>query len=74
MHQLADLHMFVMQAEKHLHVPLDAERRYLAMLERASKMFTGQFIDVVVINTNSQKRVGTNTTRIDSLDSLGFYS
>ncbi|KAJ6912167.1 hypothetical protein NC651_014749 [Populus alba x Populus x berolinensis] len=25
MHQLADLHMFVMQVKKHLHIPLDAE-------------------------------------------------
>jgi hypothetical protein len=74
MHQLADLYMFVMQAEKHLHIPLDAERRYLTMLERACKMFTSQFIDAAVINTDSQKGVGTNTTIIDSLDSLGFYS
>jgi hypothetical protein len=66
--------MLVMQAEKHLYIPLDAERRYLTMLERACKMFTSQFIDAAVIDIDSQKGVGTNTTRIDSLNSLGFYS
>ncbi|KAH8486157.1 hypothetical protein H0E87_027578 [Populus deltoides] len=67
------LHLQV-EAEKHLHIRLDAERRYLAMLERACKMLADQFIGTAVIDTDSQKGVGTKTTRIASLDPLGFYS
>ncbi|KAJ6300964.1 hypothetical protein OIU76_021718 [Salix suchowensis] len=67
------LHLQV-EAEKHLHIRQDAERRYLAMLERACKMLADQFIGAAVIDTDNQKGVGTKTTRIASLDPLGFYS
>ncbi|CAK7323388.1 unnamed protein product [Dovyalis caffra] len=67
------LHLQV-EAEKHLHIRLDAEQRYLAMLEKACKMLADQFIGAAAINTDSQQGVGTKTTRIASIDPLGFYS
>ena len=39
-----------MQAEKHLQIRQEAERRYLAMLERACKMLADQILGTTVTN------------------------
>ncbi|GAU16962.1 hypothetical protein TSUD_37200 [Trifolium subterraneum] len=48
------LHLLV-EAEKHLQIRQDAERRYMAMLERACKMLADQFIGDQTIDTDIQK-------------------
>ncbi|KEH43303.1 putative transcription factor MYB-HB-like family [Medicago truncatula] len=48
------LHLLV-EAEKHLQIRQDAERRYMAMLERACKMLADQFIGDTTIDTDIQK-------------------
>ena len=65
-----------LQAEKHLQIRQDAERRYMAMLERACKMLADQFIGATVIDTDSQKfqAIGSKTPRGTLVDPLGFYS
>ena len=66
-----------MQAEKHLQIRQDAERRYMAMLEKACKMLADQFIGGAVIDTDKQKLqvLGTTTTPTSSSQNLlGFYS
>ncbi|GMN36718.1 hypothetical protein TIFTF001_006235 [Ficus carica] len=69
------LHLQV-EAEKHLQIRQSAERRYMAMLERACKMLADQFIGGSVIDTESQKYQGsgTKTPLSSSIDPLGFYS
>ena len=54
----------------------DAERRYMAMLERACKMLADQFISATVIDTDSQKfqGIGSKAPRGTLVDPLGFYS
>lgn len=51
-----------MQAEKHLQIRQDAERRYMAMLERACKMLADQFLGGAVTDTDKQKLQGLGTT------------
>lgn len=66
-----------MQAEKHLQIRQDAERRYMAMLERTCKMLADQFISATVIDPDTQKfqELGSRAPRGSSmLDPLGFYS
>ncbi|XP_004496120.1 protein PHR1-LIKE 2-like isoform X2 [Cicer arietinum] len=48
------LHLLV-EAEKHLQIRQDAERRYMAMLERACKMLADQFIGDTITDTDIQK-------------------
>ncbi|KAI5399412.1 protein PHR1-LIKE 2 isoform X1 [Lathyrus oleraceus] len=48
------LHLLV-EAEKHLLIRQDAERRYMAMLERACKMLADQFIGESTLDTDIQK-------------------
>ncbi|OIV96034.1 hypothetical protein TanjilG_27138 [Lupinus angustifolius] len=69
------LHLQV-EAEKHVQIRQDAERRYMAMLERACKMLADQFIGATVIDTDSQKfqGIGINARRDPMVDALGFYS
>lgn len=45
----------MLQAEKHLQIRQDAERRYMAMLERACKMLADQFIGDTITDTDIQK-------------------
>lgn len=73
--QLADL-TIVVQAEKHLRIRQDAERRYLAMLERACKMLADQFIGGAVSDSDSKKSQGLDrkSPRSSSIDPLGFYA
>ena len=54
----------------------DAERRYMAMLERACKMLADQIIGATVIDTDSQKLQGpgSKAPRNSLVDPLGFYS
>ncbi|KAE9594792.1 hypothetical protein Lal_00013290 [Lupinus albus] len=69
------LHLQV-EAEKHVQIRQDAERRYMAMLERACKMLADQFIGATVIDTDSQKfqGIGSIAPRGPMVDALGFYS
>ncbi|KAH7546968.1 hypothetical protein FEM48_Zijuj01G0257300 [Ziziphus jujuba var. spinosa] len=69
------LHLQV-EAEKHLQIRQNAERRYMAMLERACKMLADQFIGGSVIDTDSNKYqgLGSKIPRSSSIDALGFYS
>ncbi|XP_019427042.1 PREDICTED: protein PHR1-LIKE 2-like isoform X3 [Lupinus angustifolius] len=69
------LHLLV-KAEKHLQVHQDAERRYMAMLEKACKMLSEQFIGDTIINTDSQKLQGqeNKASRFSLVDPLGFFS
>ncbi|PON78241.1 Octamer-binding transcription factor [Trema orientale] len=69
------LHLQV-EAEKHLQIRQNAERRYIAMLERACKMLADQFIGGSVVGTDSQKYqgLGSKTHISHSVDPLGFYS
>ncbi|XP_031743368.1 protein PHR1-LIKE 3 isoform X2 [Cucumis sativus] len=64
------------QAEKHLQIRQDAERRYLAMLERACKMLADQFIVGAVSDSDSKKSEGQDrkSPRSTSIDPLGFYT
>lgn len=73
--QLADL-TIVGQAEKHLRIRQDAERRYLAMLERACKMLADQFIGGAISDSDSKKSQGLDrkSPRSSSIDPLGFYA
>lgn len=68
------LHLLV-EAEKHLQISQDAERRYMGMLERACKMLADQFIGDVIIDTDSQKFQGleSKTSRSSLVDHVGFY-
>jgi len=65
-----------LQAEKHLQIRQDAERRYMTMLERACKMLADQFIGATVIDSDSQKfqAIGSKQPRGPLVDPLGFYS
>ncbi|KAF7820189.1 protein PHR1-LIKE 2-like isoform X1 [Senna tora] len=68
------LHLLV-EAEKHLQIRQDAERRYMAMLERACKMLADQLIGVEVIeDTDNQKfeGQGSKASRSSMVDSHGF--
>ncbi|XP_028783023.1 protein PHR1-LIKE 2-like [Neltuma alba] len=69
------LHLLV-EAEKHLQIRQDAERKYMAMLERACKMLADQFIGATVIDTDNQKfqGMGNKTSKSSMLDPLGFCS
>ncbi|XP_061362289.1 protein PHR1-LIKE 3-like isoform X2 [Gastrolobium bilobum] len=66
------LHLLV-EAEKHLQIRQDAERRYMAMLERACKMLADQFIGDTIIDTDNQKFQGLESKASRSLlvDPLG---
>ncbi|KAK7391534.1 hypothetical protein VNO78_19950 [Psophocarpus tetragonolobus] len=68
------LHLLV-EAEKHLQIRQDAERRYMGMLERACKMLAEQFIGDIVIDTDSQKIEGleNKTSRSSVVDHVSFY-
>lgn len=65
----------VLQAEKHLQIRQDAERRYMGMLEQACKMLANQFIGDVIIDTDSQKFQGLESkiSRSSLVDHVGFY-
>ncbi|KAF4368836.1 hypothetical protein CsatB_012502 [Cannabis sativa] len=69
------LHLQV-EAEKHLQIRQNAERRYMAMLERACKMLADQFIGGSVIDMEHQKYqgLGSKTPMSHTMDPLGFYS
>ncbi|CAL0309159.1 unnamed protein product [Lupinus luteus] len=69
------LHLQV-EAEKHVQIRQDAERRYMAMLERACKMLADQFIGATVTDTDNQKfqGIGSKSPRGPMVDALGFYS
>ncbi|KAI4346472.1 hypothetical protein L6164_007366 [Bauhinia variegata] len=71
------LHLLV-EAEKHLQIRQEAERRYMAILERACKMLADQFISGsgTVTDTDSQKfqGLGNKASRSPVLDPLGFYT
>ncbi|KAJ1435794.1 SANT/Myb domain [Sesbania bispinosa] len=69
------LHLLV-EAEKHLQIRQDAERRYMAMLERACKMLADQFIGDTIIDTDSQKFQGleSKASRSSLVDPFGFCS
>ncbi|XP_054785589.1 protein PHR1-LIKE 2-like [Prosopis cineraria] len=69
------LHLLV-EAEKHLQIRQDAERKYMAMLESACKMLADQFIGATVIDADNQKfqGVGNKTPKSSVLDPLGFCS
>ncbi|KAJ1404762.1 SANT/Myb domain [Sesbania bispinosa] len=69
------LHLLV-EAEKHLQIRQDAERRYMAMLERACKMLADQFIGDTIIDTDSQKFQGleSKASRSSLADPFGFCS
>lgn len=66
----------ILQAEKHLQIRQDAERRYMAMLESACKMLATQFINDTVTDTDIQKlqEMESKAPRNSLLDPLGFYS
>ncbi|KAH1036938.1 hypothetical protein GLYMA_20G193600v4 [Glycine max] len=68
------LHLLV-EAEKHLQIRQDAERRYMGMLERACKMLADQFIGDVTIDMDGQKFQGleSKTSRSSLVDHVGFY-
>ncbi|TKY51755.1 Myb family transcription factor APL [Spatholobus suberectus] len=68
------LHLLV-EAEKHLQIRQDAERRYMGMLEQACKMLADQFIGDIVINTDSQKFQGleSKTSRSSLVDQVGIF-
>ncbi|XP_020222915.1 protein PHR1-LIKE 2 isoform X2 [Cajanus cajan] len=68
------LHLLV-EAEKHLQIRQDAERRYMGMLERACKMLADQFIGDIVIDADDQKFQGmeSKTSRSSLVDNVGFY-
>ncbi|XP_027366052.1 protein PHR1-LIKE 2-like isoform X2 [Abrus precatorius] len=65
----------VLQAEKHLQIRQDAERRYMVMLERACKMLADQFIGDTIIDSDSQKFQGleSKASRSSLVDPLGFF-
>ncbi|KAL5579694.1 hypothetical protein UlMin_012136 [Ulmus minor] len=69
------LHLRV-EAEKHLQIRQGAERRYMAMLERACKMLADQFIGGSIIDTDSHKYQGVESKppTNSSIDPLGFYT
>ncbi|RDY12248.1 Protein PHR1-LIKE 2, partial [Mucuna pruriens] len=69
------LHLLV-EAEKHLQIRQDAERRYMGMLERACKMLADQFIGDIIIDTDSQKFQGLESkpSRSSLVDQDGFFS
>ncbi|KAI4296098.1 hypothetical protein L6164_036085 [Bauhinia variegata] len=69
------LHLQV-EAEKHLLIRQDAERKYMAMLERACQMLADQVIGATMIDTDRQKLqgLGSKAPRNPVLDPLGFYS
>uniref|UniRef100_A0A2P2JBL4 HTH myb-type domain-containing protein n=1 Tax=Rhizophora mucronata TaxID=61149 RepID=A0A2P2JBL4_RHIMU len=67
------LHLQV-EAEKHVQICQDAERRYLAMLERTCKMLADQFIGDAVTRMESQRGLGNGSLKSVSLDPFGFYS
>lgn len=73
---MSELSIDPLQAEKHLQIRQDAERRYMSMLERACKMLADQFIGATVIDTESQKFQGleSKAPRGPFVDPLGFYS
>jgi SHAQKYF class myb-like DNA-binding protein len=75
MEMQSKLHLQV-EAEKHLQIRQDAERRYMAILEKACKMLADQFIGGMVLDTESLKCQGleTKTQRSSSLDLSGLYS
>ncbi|KAH1139094.1 hypothetical protein AAZX31_10G186100 [Glycine max] len=68
------LHLLV-EAEKHLQIRQDAERRYMGMLERACKMLADQFIGDVIIDRDGQKFQGleNKTSRSPLVDHGGFF-
>ncbi|XP_022641087.1 protein PHR1-LIKE 2-like isoform X4 [Vigna umbellata] len=65
----------VLQAEKHLQIRQDAERRYMGMLERACKMLADQFIGDIIMDTDGQKFQGleSKTPRSSLVDHVGFF-
>ncbi|XP_059634600.1 uncharacterized protein LOC132276958 [Cornus florida] len=65
------LHLQVEQAEKHLQIRQDAERRYLAMLERACKMLADQILD---IDRDAYQGLKAETPASSSQIPLGLYS
>ncbi|KAI9098492.1 hypothetical protein K1719_025117 [Acacia pycnantha] len=69
------LHLLV-EAEKHLQIRQDAERKYMAMLERACKMLADQFIGAAVIDKDNQKfqGMGNRTPKSSMPDPLTFCS
>ncbi|KAG2401919.1 protein PHR1-LIKE 2-like isoform X6 [Vigna umbellata] len=68
------LHLLV-EAEKHLQIRQDAERRYMGMLERACKMLADQFIGDIIMDTDGQKFQGleSKTPRSSLVDHVGFF-
>ncbi|CAJ1976611.1 unnamed protein product [Sphenostylis stenocarpa] len=68
------LHLLV-EAEKHLQIRQDAERRYMGMLERACKMLADQFIGDIIIDTDGQKFQGleSKTPRSSLVDHGGYF-
>ncbi|KAL2324976.1 hypothetical protein Fmac_024034 [Flemingia macrophylla] len=68
------LHLLV-EAEKHLQIRQDAERRYMGMLERACKMLADQFIGDIIIDADGQKFQGleSKTSRSSLVDNVGFF-
>ncbi|XP_027938010.1 protein PHR1-LIKE 2-like isoform X2 [Vigna unguiculata] len=68
------LHLLV-EAEKHLQIRQDAERRYMGMLERACKMLADQFIGDIIMDTDGQKFQGleSKTPRNSLVDHVGFF-
>ncbi|KAK7278597.1 hypothetical protein RJT34_23629 [Clitoria ternatea] len=68
------LHLLV-EAEKHLQIRQDAERRYMSMLERACKMLADQFIGDTIIDSEGQKFQGpeSKASRSSLVDPFGFF-
>ncbi|ESW16229.1 hypothetical protein PHAVU_007G139300 [Phaseolus vulgaris] len=68
------LHLLV-EAEKHLQIRQDAERRYMGMLERACKMLADQFIGDMIMETDGQKFQGleSKTPRSSLVDHVGYF-
>ncbi|KAE9619239.1 hypothetical protein Lal_00047941 [Lupinus albus] len=75
MEMQSKLHLLV-EAEKHVQIRQDAERRYMAMLERACRMLADQFIGDTFIDTDSQKLqgLGCRASRSSLVDPVGFCS
>lgn len=53
--------ILVTQAEKHLQIRQDAEKRYMAMLERACKMLADQILGTTVTNDDGDGYQGKGT-------------
>ncbi|KAI4365004.1 hypothetical protein MLD38_021030 [Melastoma candidum] len=76
MEMQSKLHLQV-EAEKHFQLRQNADRRYMAMLERAFKMLADQFIgSALVDNTDIQRNqgYGVKMLRNPLIELLGFFA